>query len=71
MALPKILTQTWRGGIAPDTEARIAALALCSTAHVFGLQCGRMMVHPDEVFRRADLMTGLDVLGFLCSPLFS
>ncbi len=69
MALPKILTTTWPGGIAPDTEARIAALSLCSTAHVFGLQVGRMMVHPDEVFLRPDRLTGLDVLGFVGSPL--
>ena len=69
VALPKLFTQSWPGGIAPDTEARIAALSLCSTAHVFGLQCGRMMVHPDEVFRRADQLTGLDALGFLGSPI--
>lgn len=56
-------------GIAPDTEARAGALVVCTAVYVVGLQCARMAVHPDEVWRAPGGPTVPGVLGFLGSPL--
>ena len=54
-------------GIAPDTEARVIALVGTTSLYTLALQCGRMMVHPDELWHEPAAVGWLDIAGFLGS----
>ena len=54
-------------GIAPDTQARVIALVGTTSLYTLALQCGRMMVDPDELWRDPLVVGWLDIAGFLGS----